>query len=67
MRDVLSLGVCGDWCPFSLWAGDQILRDNPLATFRCLHDRVGVKCVVVMLIVVLHIIQMIKYRILLCV
>ena len=20
---VLSLGGCGDWCPFSLWAGDQ--------------------------------------------
>ena len=75
VRVVLSLGRCGNWCPFSLWAGDQILRDNPLATLGCLiHDGgLGVKCVVVMLIVVLlcyvycNIIQMIKYRILLMV
>ena len=47
---VLSLGRCGEWCPFSLWAGDH----NPLASLGCLvHDGVGVKCVVVMLIVLL--------------
>ena len=55
VRDIVSLRRCGDWYHFSLWAGDQILRDNPLATLGCLiHDGgLGVKCAAVMLIEVL--------------